>query len=116
MDSYLYLGGQAVPKMAVIDMGTYLREEYTGEVYDPRPFQDIVSFLLGGWLLFIFNAVTSFYRTKPSYERIPMFVIALTDGNMYEIAYGRGFGLSKRDVKRMLKDFRKHPELYARRA
>lgn len=112
MQDSLCIAGHIIPKACIIDMGTYLREEYAGEVYDPRPLQDLFAFLMGGWLLYILNAATSIFRTKPSYDRIPMLVLILNDGNSYEVAFGRDFNLSTRDVKRILKDFKRHRELY----
>lgn len=112
-DPYIYIDDMAFPKARITNMGYFVQEEYLGEEFEPKPLKAAFWCLVGGLQGYVAQALESFNDIHSIYAQISYFVIVFDDGSTYASRFGKGCWLSVRDTKKMLKDFKRHPESYA---
>lgn len=111
-DSYIYLYGERIPKSSIAYIGTYAEDVQVGVEYEPAPMRSTLDFLAGGFVGGVLEMLAS-TKEYPVIERFSYLVLTMADGTVRRYQYGEGCGTTERDVKKMLKDFKKHREIYA---
>ncbi len=107
-DSHIYLYGERIPKSSIAYIGTYVEEVQVGAEYEPAPIRPTLGLLAGGFVRGVAST-----KEYPVIERFSYLVLTMADGTVRRYQYGEGCGTTERDVKKMLKDFKKHREVYA---